>query len=393
MHAPLHPQSLQRVDIEFNVPCVHRLRFTNNCFGSDWPLLAELFELPVGMQGKVQIWMDEGLGRWDGKLAGRIESLFGSLTGLELVAPVFQVAGGEAIKNDPQFVDGILREIDRFNLDRRSYVVVVGGGAVLDAVGFAAAIAHRGIRLIRIPTTTLAQADSGVGVKNAVNAFQKKNWKGTFAVPWGVVNDEQLLHGLSDRDFRCGFSEAVKVSLLKSPSAFQQLMSDADSIASRNMPMAMEAIRASVMMHLQHITQGGDPFEALEARPLDFGHWSAHRLEALTGYQLRHGEAVSIGLAVDTAYSSLALGLPTRVVEQTLDTLSRLRLPIYDPWLDRPEIFQGLEEFRQHLGGRLTLTMIQQIGQPVEIHEVDQAKMRQAISWVREAFSAATATS
>lgn len=345
------------------------------------------------MQGKVQIWMDEGLGRWDGKLAGRIESLFGSLTGLELVAPVFQVAGGEAIKNDPQFVDGILREIDRFNLDRRSYVVVVGGGAVLDAVGFAAAIAHRGIRLIRIPTTTLAQADSGVGVKNAVNAFQKKNWKGTFAVPWGVVNDEQLLHGLSDRDFRCGFSEAVKVSLLKSPSAFQQLMSDADSIASRNMPMAMEAIRASVMMHLQHITQGGDPFEALEARPLDFGHWSAHRLEALTGYQLRHGEAVSIGLAVDTAYSSLALGLPTRVVEQTLDTLSRLRLPIYDPWLDRPEIFQGLEEFRQHLGGRLTLTMIQQIGQPVEIHEVDQAKMRQAISWVREAFSAATATS
>ena len=92
---------------------------------------------------------------------------------------------------------------------------------MLDAVGFAAAIAHRGIRLVRLPTTTLAQADSGVGVKNGVNLFGKKNWLGAFAVPWAVLNDTALLATLPDRDFVAGFSEAVKVALLKSPEVFR----------------------------------------------------------------------------------------------------------------------------------------------------------------------------
>src|SRR6202022_3179540 len=114
----------------------------------------------------------------------------------------------------------MLKVFHAAGLDRRSYVVVVGGGAVLDAVGFAASIAHRGIRLVRLPTTTLAQADSGVGVKNGVNLFGKKNWLGAFAVPWAVINDTAMLATLPDRDFVCGFSEAVKVFLLKDPAAF-----------------------------------------------------------------------------------------------------------------------------------------------------------------------------
>ncbi len=112
-------------------------------------------------------------------------------------------------------------------------MVVIGGGAVLDAVGFAAAIAHRGIRLVRLPTTTLGQADSGIGVKNSVNLFGKKNWIGTFAVPWAVINDAALLGTLSDRDFICGFAEAVKVSLLKDAAMFGQLCSSAGEIRRR----------------------------------------------------------------------------------------------------------------------------------------------------------------
>ncbi len=297
MQAPFHPEMQDRLDIEFSVPCTHRLRFTSDCFGLDWPTLAELFEAPVGQKARVQVWLDDGLERWDPQLPDRIsECITNRQLGLELVGDVQRIPGGESIKNDPREVERILAAIDRDSLDRRSYILAIGGGAVLDAVGFAAAVAHRGIRLIRLPTTTLAQADSGVGVKNAVNAFGKKNWKGTFAIPWGVVNDELLLSGQSDRDFLCGFSEAVKVSLLKSPIAFQRLVQDADLIASRHMPSAVRSIRASVLMHLQHITRGGDPFEALEARPLDFGHWSAHKLEALTQYQLRHGEAVPLEL-------------------------------------------------------------------------------------------------
>jgi 3-dehydroquinate synthase len=256
---------------------------------------------------------------------------------------------------------------------------------VLDTVGFAVAIAHRGLRLVRLPTTTLSQADSGVGVKNGVNLFEKKNWLGAFAVPWGVVNDAALLKTLSDRDFVAGFSEAVKVSLLKDPMFFRQLCRSAGRIRERDPSAALPAIRASAEWHLRHITQGGDPFEMLEARPLDFGHWSAHKLETMTHFALRHGEAVAIGVAIDTMYSSLALGLPQDDALAVLQCLTDLGFSLSDPALDDTEhLFAGLEEFRQHLGGRLTLTMLRGVGRPVDVHEIDRPLMELAIRRVAE---------
>lgn len=295
------------------------------------------------------------------------------------------VPGGEAIKNDVHILERMLKVFNHADLDRRSYVVAIGGGAVLDAVGFAAAIAHRGIRLIRLPTTTLAQGDSGVGVKNGVNMFGKKNWIGAFVVPWAVVNDAGLLTTLPDRDYCCGFAEAVKVSLLKDPALFDQLCSDAAAIRQRDMQAALPMIEASARLHLDHITRGGDPFEADEARPLDYGHWSAHKLEVMSGFELRHGEAVAIGVAVDTVYSSLVHGLPTADADRVLRCLDELGLAIDHPALhDTETLFAGLEEFRQHLGGRLTLTMLRNVGDPLEIHEVDRERMVEAISYVAE---------
>ncbi|MCA9049159.1 MAG: 3-dehydroquinate synthase, partial [Planctomycetaceae bacterium] len=279
------------------------------------------------------------------------------------------------------------------DLDRRSYVVVVGGGAVLDAVGFAAAIAHRGLRLIRVPTTTLAQADSAIGVKNGVNLFHKKNWLGAFAVPWGVINDRQLLETLSDRDFRSGFAEAVKVSLLKDPDFFHDIHRHAEAIRLRK-EEAWHVIAESARWHLRHITAGGDPFEMLEARPLDFGHWSAHKLESLSEFALRHGEAVAIGVAVDTVYSGMVHGLSSEAVEQVLDCFRQLGLLIHHPVMLRTdELFAGLEEFRQHLGGRLTLTMLEGIGRPVDVHEIDRHAMNAALRAVRERVPASNADS
>jgi len=293
------------------------------------------------------------------------------------------VPGGEALKNDIHVLEQMLKALHAADLDRRSYVVVIGGGAVLDTVGFAAAIAHRGLRLVRLPTTTLAQADSGIGVKNSVNLFQKKNWLGTFAVPWGVINDASLLRTLSDRDYRCGFAEAVKVSLLKSPELFAQLERAAEAIGARDATVADVIIRRSAELHMDHIARGGDPFEANEARPLDFGHWSAHRLEALSNFELRHGEAVAIGVAIDTVYSALVHGLPGDDAHRVLACLRRLGFQLVHPALDDVEaVFQGLEEFRQHLGGRLTLTMISQIGQPLEVHAVDRQQMEAAVAQV-----------
>ena len=293
--------------------------------------------------------------------------------------------GGEAVKNSTDFVEQLLSLINERNLDRRSYIVVIGGGAVLDAASYAAAIAHRGIRVIRIPTTTLAQGDSGVGVKNAINFFRKKNWIGTFAVPWAVINDAALLTTLPNRDFRCGFSEAIKVSLLKSTTDFEELCDNATQIANREMESAFTAIKKSCLWHLKHITQGGDPFEALEARPLDFGHWSAHKMEQMSGYRLRHGEAVGIGVAIDCIYSTRVFGFPESDAQRVLQCLKDFQLPLWDSTLnDFDALLSGLEEFRQHLGGRLTITMLKAVGKPIDVHEIDSDAMRASVEQLRD---------
>ncbi|MGE5759034.1 MAG: 3-dehydroquinate synthase, partial [Gemmatimonadota bacterium] len=208
-----------------------------------------------------------------------------------------------------------------------------------------------------------------------------KNWLGSFAVPWAVINDAALLATLPDRDFVCGFSEAVKVALLKDPTMFAALCRSAARIRRRDLSASLPIIRASAEWHRAHITRGGDPFEAQEARPLDLGHWSAHRLEAMTEFRLRHGEAVAIGVAIDALYSSIALGLPRGDADRVLRCLVDLGFALDHPALrDTEGLFAGLEEFRQHLGGRLTLTMLRGVGDPIDVHEIDPAGMRAAIA-------------
>ena len=378
------------IDVSFSVPFVHRVRFTHDVFGRDAAALIDVLDAADGQPARVQFWVDSHVAEAQPDLQQRIYTLSRKHRDrVSLAGNVQIVPGGEEVKNDIHILERMLKVFHAHDLDRRSYVVVIGGGAVLDAVGFAAAIAHRGLRLVRLPTTTLAQADSGIGVKNAVNAFAKKNWIGTFAVPWAVINDASLLTTLPDRDFRCGFVEAVKVSLLKDPALFAQMCELAPRIRNRDMDVCLNVIRRSAQWHLQHITRGGDPFEALEARPLDFGHWSAHKLEVLTNFELRHGEAVAIGVAIDTVYSSLATGLPAADAQRVLDCLAALGYEIDCPQLqDEAALLAGMEEFRQHLGGRLTLTMLAEIGRPVDVHEVDRNLMHRATGKVRDYRSA-----
>jgi len=382
----------QAINVGFTARFVHRVRFTRDVFGPEATVLVDLLEPSGDGLPRVQFWLDENVALARPGLQPSIDRIctanrhrFASAGHVQLVP------GGEAIKNDIHILERMLKVMHAAELDRRSYVVVIGGGAVLDAVGFAAAIAHRGIRLVRLPTTTLSQADSGIGVKNGVNLFQKKNWLGTFAVPWGVINDTAVLDTLSDRDYLGGFSEAVKVSLLKRRALFDQLERAADAIRRREERAAGPIIRQSAELHLEHIARGGDPFETKEARPLDFGHWLAHRLESLTDFQLRHGEAVAIGVAVDSVYSSLVHGLAPADGERILQCLGRLGCTVYHPAMEEVDaIFAGLEEFRQHLGGRLTLTMLRGIGEPCEVHDVDRGQMAAAISRVAE-FAASPA--
>lgn len=374
------------IDIPFSVPFVHRLRFTEDVLGTDQDTLLNVLEPSGDQLPRVQFWLDECVADAVPGLRDRVDNFCQQYSDRFLTPGNIQtVPGGEVVKNDIHILERMLKCINHADLDRRSYVVAIGGGAVLDAVGFAAAIAHRGIRLVRLPTTTLAQADSGVGVKSAVNLFEKKNWVGSFAVPWAVINDAKLLSTLPDRDFVCGFSEAVKVSLLKDPDLFDNLCRNAEQIRDRHSEITEPIISRSAIHHLNHITKGGDPFEALEARPLDYGHWSAHKLEVMTDFGLRHGEAVGIGVAVDTVYSSLVHGLPKSDADRVLTCLAQMGLPLDHAALhETDELFAGLEEFRQHLGGRLTITMLKAVGDSIDVHEIDETNMRKAIAMVAE---------
>ena len=372
------------IDIDFAVPFKHRLRVTDDVAGADFARLTDLLESGSEGPARVLVWADADV-RVASDRVDLIADRLAKSPGIRLVAPVMSVQGGEGVKNSPRKMEHLLGLIHEANLDRRSYIVAIGGGAMLDATGFAAAIAHRGIRLIRLPTTTLAQADSGVGVKNAINFFGKKNWVGTFAVPWGVINDASLLETLSDRDYCSGFSEAVKVSLLKDRGQFEWLVANAAAIRRRSRVAAGKAIHRSCLLHLQHITQGGDPFETREARPLDFGHWSAHKLEPLTDYRLRHGEAVAIGVAIDCLYSSLKFGFPEADAIRVCECLANLGIRLWSPEIEPIDrLLEGLEEFRQHLGGRLTVTMLRGIGDPIDVHEIDADAMRFAIQRLKE---------
>ena len=367
-------------DIHFNVPQIQRLRFTKDVLGVDFNVLKALIERSGPAAAKVQIWVDNGLQASQGSAFEELHARLNAEMYIEVVNDVQFVPGGEDAKRDPDLITSILSTFNEANLDRRSYVIVVGGGAVLDAVGFAAATAHRGIRLIRIPTTTLAQGDSGVGVKNAINFFEKKNWLGTFATPWAVINDSKILNTLPDRDFKCGFAEAVKVSLLKSAEQFENLVVNASSIFKRDAEKSHQALKHSVLLHLEHITRGGDPFEAEMARPLDFGHWSAHKLEPLSEYTLRHGEAVSIGVALDSLYSARVHKLSKFDAHRVVSCLAQIGLPTSHPRLaDKAVLFGGLEEFRQHLGGQLTITMLDKPGQPLNVNSIDYVEMSAAI--------------
>jgi 3-dehydroquinate synthase len=303
---------------------------------------------------------------------------------LELLASPLIVPGGEAAKNDFAHPLSILKHINDVGLDRQSFVVVIGGGAVLDMVSFAAAIAHRGVRVIRFPTTVLSQADSGFAVKNGINLFGKKNFIGTFVPPFAVINDSRFLESLSRRDRISGVAEAVKVALLRDPGFYRYLETNVEKIANGDMTVLSSLIRRSAELHLAHICANGDPFEIGSARPLDFGHWAAHKLESMTSHRLRHGEAVAIGIALDVTYSVRKGFLPQICADRILRLLERVGFNLWDRALvERAPgglaIIQGLREFREHLGGELHITLLRGIGQSFEVTEMDEAIVSRAI--------------
>jgi len=359
----------------------HRVRFTRGALDAANPTLRDVLagDAAVATRRAVVL-IDEGVAAAQPRIAEQVRAYCDAHRAhMPRIVAVETCAGGERAKEDMRVVDRVIELVEREKIDRKSFVFAIGGGAMLDAVGLGAATAHRGVRLVRMPTTTLAQDDAAMGVKNGVNRFGKKNFVGAFAVPYAVVCDESMLSTLPPAVFRAGFSEAVKIALLKDPAFFAAIERAAPAIAACDLDASSPVIRRSAELHLAHIVDGGDPFEANEARPLDFGHWAAHRLESMSAHAVSHGDAVALGLLLDCRYSNLKGWLSDADFARIRACVAALGLPMrHALFADTARLLSGLEEFREHLGGQLTVTMLRGIGHGFEVHELDADLVRRA---------------
>ena len=369
----------------------HRVAFTHGAFDPKNHTLCDLIAnfSGLGAAAKVLVLADSGVTDAFPQLIGQISQYCAVHSKqIDLVSDGMILPGGEACKNDWAWVEKIWQAIEFHGVCRHSYVVAIGGGAFLDLAGFAAATAHRGVRLIRMPTTTLSQGDGGVGVKNGINFFGKKNWVGTFAVPFAIVNDLDFLKRLPPRACRDGIIEAIKVALIRDADFYQFLLGNASALGRLETAPLEVAIRRSAENHIDHIATGGDPFEYGSARPLDFGHWAAHKLEQISNFEVSHGEAVAIGMALDLLYSVEIGLLQPSTAQEILQLIRSVGFDLWSDYLDRRDqnrycILAGLEEFREHLGGKLTITLVPEIGQKIEVNEMDEKAILSALAVLR----------
>jgi len=387
-------QSTHAFDVPFRFP----VYFTSGAWHPENRAVRDaICRLEPDRRHRVLVVIDEQVALAQPALVGRIQQYFRTHdTALQLVREPLLVAGGEAVKNDLIHTLALLQRVNEDRIDRQSFIAAIGGGAVLDMVSFAAAIAHRGVRILRFPTTVLAQGDSGIAVKNSINLFGKKNFIGTFVPPFAVINDAEALASLPLRDKIAGVSEAVKVALLKDVTFYRYLETHASRIAVGDVDILAKVVRRAAELHLHHICGNGDPFELGSARPLDFGHWAAHKLESMTNFRLRHGEAVAIGMALDLTYSELCGHLDRATLERILRVLEAMGFRLWDDAMlerdadGRRRLVLGLSEFREHLGGELHITLLRGIGEGFEVTAMDEAHVGTAVDFLERRVSRAS---
>ena len=378
------------IEQSFKVAYEYKLHFTENIFSLHNPLFKDIIN-GYNNKGDVKVLfvIDSGVLACHPNLKAEITSYCAQNSSAIHLTEQLVIAGGEQCKNDYHNVERILNAVNDNRICRHSFVVAIGGGAIIDMVGYAAAIAHRGVKLIRIPTTVLSQNDSAVGVKNSFNILGKKNFLGTFAPAYAIINDSNFLTTLEQRDWISGIAEAVKVALIKDAVFFDFIEENSALLQARDMESMEYLIYRCAEMHMEHIAQGGDPFESGSSRPLDFGHWAAHKLEYMTNYQLRHGEAVAIGMALDLVYAHFIGLISKETLDRILKVLEHIGFDLHIPIQkdsDLEDLLNGIQEFREHLGGELTITLISKIGAKHDVHEIDISTMEKAIVWINEMY-------
>ena len=271
----------------------------------------------------------------------------------------------------------LIEQLVALGAQRDATVVALGGGVIGDMAGFAAACYMRGIRVVQVPTTLLAQVDAAVGGKTGVNLPAGKNLVGSFHAPGAVVVDIDTLATLDARDYRAGLAEVVKYGAIRDAGFFAWLEHEADALAARVPDALLEAVHRSVSNKAEVVA--ADERESGQRALLNFGHTFGHALETATGYRrYRHGEAVAIGMSLAARLSEL-LSLTASGLAERLDALLvRLGLTTELPSeLDREQLLDLMRLDKKNQAEQMRLVLLEDIGravvrpcEPDEIREV-----------------------
>ncbi|MDC0237657.1 3-dehydroquinate synthase [Gammaproteobacteria bacterium] len=290
---------------------------------------------------------------------------------------VIEIGDGEEFKNLKTFSQVIDRLVDGGH-NRDSTIIALGGGVVGDIAGFVAASYQRGIGYIQVPTTLLAQVDSSVGGKTAVNHPSGKNLIGAFYQPDLVVADTDTLTSLPEREYFAGIAEVIKYGVIGDPEFFQWLEANVKDVSGRE-PSAMEhAIHRSCQLKAGIVTE--DEREMGNRAKLNFGHTFAHAIETTTGYRsYLHGEAVAIGMV-------MAADLSVRMDLCQPDTADRIRqlieaykLPVTSPKIPIPVMLETMARDKKVIGGRMRFVLVKRIGEASVESDVPQRALEETL--------------
>lgn len=292
---------------------------------------------------------------------------------------VLEIPTGEPSKTLAR-VQSLVERMTGLGLDRRSFVVAVGGGVVGDVAGFVAAIYLRGIAYVQVPTTLLAQVDSSVGGKVGVNLPQGKNLVGAFYQPRLVLIDTDALQTLPDRELRAGFAEVIKYGAIRDVAFFEWLERFGHRVLARDSWAVREAVARSCAIKAEVV--GADETETTGLRAiLNFGHTVGHALEAAVGYRgWLHGEAIAVGMCVETELSVRRAGLAADDARRIRELIAASGLPArWDASVTVADLRPAMQLDKKAEAGRLRFVLLRRLGEAVVSDAVTEQDLEEAV--------------
>jgi 3-dehydroquinate synthase len=283
---------------------------------------------------------------------------------LKIDLPIIRIPDGESGKS-PEVIVNIWQKLGELGLNRNDLIIGIGGGTVTDLAGFAAATWLRGIDWVAIPTTVAGMVDAAIGGKTGINSSHGKNLIGAFHSPAAVLIDLDWIETLSERDVAAGMAEVVKCGFIADPKILDLLAHKSLKDVCNDREIQMELIHRAVSVKANVV--GQDFKESFLREILNYGHTLGHAIEKHSNYQLRHGEAVSIGMCFAAELAKIKVNLSEQIVEQHYAVLKALKLPTKYQASAWPELLSAMSLDKKTKSGTLRFVAIDDVGKCVRI--------------------------